>query len=159
MAKLYFTGYKGISLISKLIKYWTRSEYSHVEQCLNIDTLKGYGAYEGHKVGYLYPSYHKKGTPYDIFELECTDEQYEKFNYFKRMQEGKGYDYKGIMGFVTNKEKMNDINKWYCSEIELYACNYAGIRILNWDVIKMNLVSPGMFLASPLLNKILSGKT
>jgi len=159
MPKLYFTGYKGKSFISKLIKYWTRSEYSHVEQCLNLETLKGYGAYQGYKVGYLYPSYHEKGTRYDIFELECTQEQLEKFNYFKRQQEGKKYDYKGIMGFVTNKEEMNNRNKWYCSEIEIYACNYAGIRLLNWDVIKMKLVSPGMFLSSPLLKKIKSGKT
>ena len=158
MKTLYFTGYFGYSFASKLIKFWTRSPISHVEECINLDTLEGYGAWSGRKVGKLTPDIHKPETPYVIFATNVTDKQYMLFKQFKRSQQGKSYDWPGIMGFIYNKDN-NDPNKWFCSEIESAACKYANIQILNWDLINPSLVSPGLFCSSSVLVSIKKGKT
>lgn len=158
MKTLYFTGYMGYSFSSKLIRYWTRSPISHVEECLDIETVDGWGAWAGEKVGPLNMKMHNPETPYIIFAINVSPEQYERFIEFKRKEIGKKYDWPGIMGFLYGKDN-NNPSKWFCSEIESSACKYAGINILNWELMKPGLVSPGLFCSSSRLVAVKKGKT
>lgn len=155
---LYFTGYLGHSFASKLITWWTRSPVSHVEECTDVSAVTGWGAWSGKKVGILTMDDHEPETPYIIFAINVTSEQYDKFVKFKRKEFNKPYDWPGIMGFLYGKDR-NNPKKWFCSEIESAACKHAGIDILNWDFMNPGLVSPGLFCSSSKLVAIKKGKT
>ena len=154
---LYFIGYKGISLVSKVIKWRTNGVYSHVGEIKNLETLSELSSFEGNGgVGFTDPSFHKRGTPYDIFELEVTKKQEREFRLFKEKQIGLEYDFLGILGFFVNRDFQSQ-DKWFCSELESYSCMKAGVDILNFDIKPPRIISPTDFLSSPKLNFIKSG--
>lgn len=152
-------GFKGTSFGSWVIRKGTFGEYSHVEWLHDINAMTGFGAF--HKnggVNYTGPHLHNTGTPYVVWEIECLQRQYDKFAEFSLAQKGKSYDWKGILGFPTFKDR-NSADKWFCSELLTAACQLAGIRLFNWTETQPGVTSPNRFVLSPLLNKIKEGKT
>ena len=122
--------YKGRSLISKMIKFQTRSEYSHIAFDLEDDL----GVIEAwHKGGVTrsesVSTLHKKGTEVDVFRV---DDSYDngRVRDFVNAQIGKKYDFKAIGRFLTRRDHRAD-NKWFCSELAFAALCEGGLPLLK----------------------------
>ena len=110
--------YKGKGTwVNGLIRWWTKSEYSHVE--LIVDG-----------VWYTSATWEKgtvaralKGNPekWDMVELPCTVEQKVNATVSARNKLGKGYDYWGILFSQVLPWKGDRSDRWFCSEY-LYSC-------------------------------------
>jgi uncharacterized protein YycO len=140
--------YQGTSLISRLIRWQTRSRYSHIATRFTADKWVKLGdsekyvhagnvieAWEGgvRLAGNISTS-HTPGTRVDLFEfaapLTATEEQ--AVARFLVRQLGKGYDYLAIVRFIT-REPVNRWQKsrWFCSELVFEACLTAGRNLLE----------------------------
>jgi uncharacterized protein YycO len=121
--------YEGVSLLSKAIQWRTWGPYSHAALQLAdgqvIDAWKGgVRKIKGPFVG------HDKKTrvlAYDIRDLTAT--QAEAMAKFAMAQIGKGYDYLGVMRFLTRRDANN--GKWFCSELVAAAACVAGRSLLE----------------------------
>lgn len=123
--------YKGKGLVSKAIRFQTRSEYSHVAVRLRDHTVV-----EAWHVGGVrrlrYPHEgHASGTPVDVFRLD------DSFAYdpdlveaFLLSQLGKKYDFKSVFRFITRRKVVLD-DAWFCSELVLAAFAAGGSRLLR----------------------------
>lgn len=145
---LRFTFYVGQGFIANAIQLFTRSQVTHVEQCLDINTMEGYGIDVGHKLGSLPITRHKDGIRVCVVEVEATPEQVEAFFLAKDEFKGARYDYLGILGFALNKQKFNKDSRWYCSEIEAYALEKAGLNPFRKGSVSHEMVSPKMLFTS-----------
>jgi hypothetical protein len=135
-----FHCYKGTSWLSKLIKFRTLSEYSHI--AIEIDNIV-YEAWtsDGCNGGVKSHSplfYHSEGTKFDTYSFEMKNIQ--KYKNFLEMQVGKKYDWKAIFNFALNWNKQNS-DAWFCSEL---ADLFFIFEIQNY-IAETKLVSPGRF--------------
>ncbi len=103
--------YKGKKkILNKLIAWWTKGDYSHVELVIN---------------GVCYSSSMQDGgvrkkqidldnsQNWDVFQLNGFDQQ-AAYNWFEANL-GKGYDYIGLVHFVFPSVYHNE-NRFFCSE-------------------------------------------
>jgi uncharacterized protein YycO len=127
--------YKGQGMISSLIKWQTRGEYSHAA------IIAG---------GVLYEAKEFKGTRkrmavddekaiYDDFLVETTKEQRDILIGFLEKQMGKDYDYSMVIRFLTRQQEQRaSTGKWFCSEIIFASLRKAGVTLFNmtepWEV-------------------------
>jgi hypothetical protein len=162
--KLYFIGYKGRGIISRLIRFVTRGNYSHVGQIISEDPkpknshLKELSAYEKiGEVGVTSPESHKNNTPYDVFSVKVSKPQYDAFLLAKGNIVGQKYDYGGILDFLFDTSLFNNKNKWFCSEAETYCLKKAKINAFDWFVQDPKKTSPHQLLSSPIFNYEFSG--
>jgi uncharacterized protein YycO len=136
--------FKGRGIISTLIRWQTRSPYSHAAILLAdgsiVESWQGKGV---------------RGTELhdwknvDVFYVpSATNAQWFNVVLFMLNRIGKGYDYWGVLRFIT-RTNMPPNDKWFCSEIVFEAFQEAGINLLEridpWEV------SPGLLSLSPLL--------
>jgi hypothetical protein len=112
MTEIWF--YKGTGkLFDKLIRWWTKSPYSHCEIVTNQVAI-GADAWRGRVIARDVNTFNRAN--WDIVSVSVAD------NDWLLQQVGKRYDYLGILGFLLLK-----IEKpawWYCSEL---AAAYLGI--------------------------------
>lgn len=105
-AQLWFYKAPG-KFFDKVIRRWTKSRYSHVE--IVVDGVAcAADAWSG-KV---------RSTPVATFNREnweVVDIEMQKPVEWLRRQDGKKYDWLGILGYITFK--FEDPNRWYCSEL------------------------------------------
>jgi len=109
MVKLAFK--KGDGLLSSIIKYLTKSPYSHVELIVGNKWISSSPEDGGLYIRNLKPL--KNNWDY----IDITD-KVENIDYalsFAYSQIGTKYDYLGIIRIFTGITKKN--NKWFCSEI------------------------------------------
>lgn len=148
--------HRGTSLIGRLIRWQTRSAYSHA----SIVTPDGWfiEAREGIGVRALsllpnQPIPAAKGEQVDKFHIEATHAQVRAIVAFARAQTGKPYDYTMVARFVSRRaESRASAGKWFCSELVYAALQAAGLEPLRatqpWEV------SPGLLARSPLLQPV-----
>jgi uncharacterized protein YycO len=146
--KIYVSLHKAHGFFDKLIKWQTRSEYSHAAILLSENEIVE--ARGLHGVRQLSEFHFKKNEEIDIYSVEVTDEQAAKITSFVNAQLGKAYDWTMVIRFVTRKQAtLGSINRWFCSEIIYAAFEQAGVDLLQqtepWEV------SPGLLSRSPLL--------
>lgn len=141
-------GYRGLSLVSKAIRWQTRSDYSHVAVWLDDESVIE-AWHEGGVRRIPYPEYgHTKGTPIDVFSITVP------FNArvvedFLFAQIGKKYDFRSIARFLTRRhDKLNDA--WFCNELAEYAVRESSVYLLTGNPSER---PPGVTLLSPLLKK------
>lgn len=147
--------YQGISLISRLIAFVTRSKWTHAS-LLHPRTGQVVEAWSGSvrltndiTVG------HTPGTLVTIWKFKpgvCTEDQDLAAFHYALTKLGKPYDYFGILHFITKRsENPKDQDKWFCSELDFQSyvqqCVYLLMRIEAWKVY------PGMITISPLLEE------
>jgi hypothetical protein len=129
---IHIVAYESKSIFGKLIRYWTRHEFSHVEvmrQNPEKDSLTStIGALE--LKGVVWSDINEKKGKYEIFEITLTKEEYKLFWQYIYANLGKGYDYLGILGFVFTKFKENP-NRFYCSELIYKALLHAKVNYWN----------------------------
>lgn len=144
--------YRGRSVISGIIRWQTRSEYSHAALlCPDGEVLE---AVEFSGVVKGKPScmagvdaFRIKGDAGERILLDAID--------FATSQIGKGYDYRSIFRFISRRDcsgsgKQN--KRWFCSELVFQACKECGLELLQGlDACK---VHPGMIASSPFLEPV-----
>jgi len=140
--------YKGKSLLSIFIKFFTWSKYSHVS--VLFENGNEYEAWQkgGVQIVPIFGMNHKKGTVIDLYKLKTTDEEEQKAELFALSQLGKKYDYWAILGFMIRKN-IHEKKALVCSEYVFSICLSIGKVLLN--NLKAYQVSPRDITTSPLL--------
>lgn len=146
--------YKGTSFTSKLIKWFTRGEYSHVGILFQDGTVIEAWEPNGVRLSKSLGEVHEPGTVVDIYGLadevnfDCQREAY----YWVQGELGKPYDWAGIFQFLTkgdrSRQECNHPEKWFCSEISMAFMDRASYALLNCDAFK---VPPFQLSTSPRL--------
>jgi len=140
--------YRGRSLVSWCIKWFTRSEYSHVAY---IDEMgRVYEAWSP-KIRVM-PSIHQGHTPgtiIDLFRFELTLDQEAEFVQYLLSRIDKQYDMRGVLGFISRRAGAQREDRDFCSELILDASRAAGVPLLR--LVPSYAVSPGHLSSSPLL--------
>ena len=115
--KLYICFHKPKRLIGHLIALWTLGKYSHCEFIYNGQIfLSNPGGVRTRKFEY------QKNM--EIYELDKNIDPKDVIEFFRTAQ-GKGYDYLGILGQFFYADKVQDDNRFFCSEFCLNAIDYA----------------------------------
>lgn len=137
--------FHGRGLISATIRWQTRSSFSHAALlCPDghtiIEAWQGAGVRE------------KEIDDWDgVSAFNVTGmmpEHWAGALAFARAQVGKGYDYLGVLRFVSRGIR-DDGQRWFCSELVFAALESVGVRLLHR--IEARAVSPGLIAISPLL--------
>lgn len=134
MKKIYFVlTYTG-TILAKIVKIYTRREYSHISISLDEGLTQMYSfgrlnAYNPFRGGFVHesPKYGTfkrfKNTKSLIFSLEITDEQYYKIKsiikYFKKHKDKYRFNIIGLFA-VALKIKWQKENSYYCAEFVKY---------------------------------------
>ena len=114
---LYICFHKPKRLIGHLIALWTLGKYSHAEFIYNGQVfLSNPGGVRTRKFEY------QKNM--EIYELDKNIDPKDVIEFFRTAQ-GKGYDYLGILGQFFYADKVQDDNRFFCSEFCLNAIDYA----------------------------------
>jgi hypothetical protein len=146
MQELKFIAFKGKSIVSKAIRYFTRSrDYSHVAILMPDSKLieawdhQGWGQW----TDYSTIAKHTKGTKYEIWELEVSEEAAAHcMGYYQHHADLKTpYDYFGVAGFIFKKTTRHSKKKLFCSEL----CITPLCEAKGWDKITPNHISPESF--------------
>ena len=139
MQSLHFVLFEGISFLSKGIRFFTRSNYSHaaVWDKEKDRLIEAWGSVPHVHWRYSEFSAHTPGTPYEIWELKVKEEQYEKAIHFYRWLADRQfpYNYLGVIGFVLPFFTSN--GGFFCSEGCWEGLVFAGIApkdIPGWKV-------------------------
>jgi len=146
--KIYIGLHSANSIFDKIIRWQTRSKYSHVSISLEKDVIEAtrfYGVRKFQKYKF------KKDEYIDMYSTEVTSEQFRKISQFLYAQVGKKYDITMVLRFLSREsESGGSKDKWFCSELIYAAFEHAGISLLNntkaWEV------SPGLLSRSTMLH-------
>jgi uncharacterized protein YycO len=134
---LQIAAYRGKSLVSKLIRWQTRSVYSHIAVHFTEDVWveRGHGsrliaagsvieAWKGGvRLAKSLSDAHEPGTVVDLFNYHepLTPAEEMIGAEFLLSQLGKDYDYAAIVRFLTREPaerwEVNRKTKWFCSEL------------------------------------------
>ncbi|MHA1329936.1 MAG: YiiX/YebB-like N1pC/P60 family cysteine hydrolase [Candidatus Hodarchaeales archaeon] len=135
---------EGNTLISKLIRFFDRAKYTHVAIYIG-DGLVIESDWGGVQTNPLLEKYQK--LSWDAFRPKCLYKTKDKAIDFALEQEGKGYDYHGLIGallkglFLTNM--LDHKNRFWCSELVADAYIEAGYPLTkdlnSWDVSPQDL--------------------
>lgn len=137
--------YKGHSLMSRIIKWVSRGDYSHAAL---VDAQTGETWEAWHNPGHFRKlptpwTMHSPGTEIDFFEVEGMTA--EKAHIIRGICEtwatlGVRYDYLGVLRFITRRKRRTPIeSELFCSEAAALALEWAGVPIIRADA---SLVSP-----------------
>jgi hypothetical protein len=139
--------HKGTSFFSRLIKWFSRSSYSHistrfVEENTVIEAMEGKGVIE--RPAHLFNDAILQGK-IDVFSFQINTEQKDKMLELMRRTLGEKYDWGHIFKFITRRRGSHN-SRWFCSEHFLYHAQAVEVEILNTDPW---LADPGDIVKSP----------
>ena len=149
MKKIYIIlTYTG-TILSKIVKIYTRREYSHVSISLNEDLTKMYSfgrinPYNPFNGGFVHEEIDKgtfkrfKKTKTKIYSLEISEEKYEKLESIIEQMKAKKNLYKfnviGLLGILLNV-KIKREKYFYCAEFVKYVLEQSQVLELP-DLVK-----------------------
>jgi uncharacterized protein YycO len=143
-------GYKGVSAVSRIIKFQTRSPYSHIGV-----RLKDGSVIEAWAEGFFGGSVrqieqpmtgHSLGTVIDVFRIDCHfNEAIVEAYLIKQM--GQAYDYRMVSRFLSRRRAKSN-EAIFCSELAELAFLADGVKLLNGNPSEH---SPRDTLLSPFL--------
>lgn len=113
-------------LTSRLIKYFSHGEWSHVD--IIVPGLLGYDRLVGARLkgGVLSrPMNYGKFVKTHTIEIPVTDDAYNRAIRFLLAQVGKPYDWTAIAAFAMNRTWSED-DSWFCSELAAAVLQQAG---------------------------------
>ena len=115
--KIQLMFYKGKGdLFDKLIRWWTHSEYSHVELVIGgmwYSSSPRTGRVAGRELVY-------NESHWDSVEVEANEGQIKRMTRLFRQERGKKYDWLGITLSQILPLGIDMPNRWFCSEICAY---------------------------------------
>lgn len=100
----------------KLVALWTWGPYSHCELVFSDGECFSASPRDG---GTRFKNIEFVPERWDFLEIPVRDE--EEIREWCRTQEGRKYDWLGILGFILTIRRLEDRDKWYCSEICFHA--------------------------------------
>lgn len=115
--KLYISFHRPKSLIGFLISAWTFGQYSHCEFVYNNQVFLS-------NPGGVRKRPFKYQKNFEIFEMDSNIGAEDIVEFYNTAQ-GKGYDYLGILGQFFYASKVQNDNRYFCSEFCLNAIDYA----------------------------------
>lgn len=142
--------YRGKSVISKIIRWQTRSIWSHSAIVFPKYTLieawhiGGVKSVQSNSLVECLSANHTPGTMVDLFSLDLNEENAISFLI---KQVGKQYDFSLLCNFLTRKPAEVN-NKWICSELVAAACTEGGLDLQRLPAQEF---SPRLVGISPLL--------
>jgi uncharacterized protein YycO len=143
--------HKGKGFIGRVIKWQTRSVYSHAS--LVFDELGGAVVESREFKGVRWLAALEPSKDVDLFRVELKREQYLAIRNFAFGQLGKPYDYTMVLRFISRRQASRaQSGKWFCSELVFAAFKEAGINLL--ERVEPWAVSPGLLALSPLLTPV-----
>ena len=150
MKKIYFVLTNTGTILSRIIRAYTKDEFAHVsisldselQQMYSFGRLHPYNAFIG---GFVH-EYIDKGTfkrfyntNSKIYELEIENEQYECLKQiiidFQSNKEKYKFNLIGLLAVGFNIKYQKD-NKYYCAEFIKYATEESGIRLDLPDLVR-----------------------
>lgn len=142
--------YKGLSSMSRAIRWKTWSEFSHAAWVDNDDTVIEAWTPGGVRRVANIGERHARGTEVWLFTVpDATKSIIRRQREFLNGEIGKPYDWAGIMGFVRRRETQNR-EKWFCSELVFEAFLRFDLPLLKR--IDSHKVYPALLAYSPLLH-------
>lgn len=143
----YILLFRGKGLISSIIRWQTRSQYSHAAIWMPDGKLVEAWQGKGVRVTGL-----ESWQGVDAFRVDgAKAAQWMMAIDYAMAQVGAGYDYWAVLRFLTRRRGPRN-DKWFCSELVYRSFEYAGIHLLR-DV-DASEVSPAMLANSPKLLKV-----
>jgi uncharacterized protein YycO len=140
--------YKGNSIVSKVIKYFTGSTYSHVGLVLDGLHIVEIDWKFPLKIRHL--KYNSRN--YDIYRIDNLNEkQKEKMLEFVNFKLNTEYDHWENIRFLLWKffkiKTKDDIDKFNCIEFIVDCFKYAGISLSDKDIVSFDdLINSGMLI-------------
>lgn len=127
----------GKSLLSGLIKWQTRGDYSHASLILPNDRHVEAREFKGVVAHREFTA--PRGETADVFELPITEEQEQALDHFIRAELGCGYDWRAVFAFITRRTPAKaSARKWFCSEFVAACLGAAGIPLFrathDWEI-------------------------
>lgn len=136
--------FRGRGIISTLIRWQSRSQYSHAALLMPdgriVESWQGAGVRTKPVTDWT------DIEAYDVAGM--SDHQWDLALDFAMELEGHGYDYRAVLRFVSRRPAA-DNERWFCSELVFAALQSAGVDLLSR--ISAAAVSPGMLSLSPRL--------
>ena len=139
--------FRGKGLMSALIRWQTRSKYSHAALLTREGTVIEAWQFAGVREIEL-----KSWEGVDAFDVEgLFNKDWDNVIDFARSKIGCKYDWLAIARFISRRSGIRN-DRWFCSELVFAAFLRSGIRLLAR--IPMWKVHPGMLSYPPVLTKI-----
>lgn len=144
--------YKGKGLISSLIRWQTRGQYSHVGVQMPDGSVIEAWHVGGVRWNAGLGTAHDEGTEVDVFLVEhLTKVETMRVLDFLKSKLGRGYDFRSVARFLSRRNESNeDRDRWFCSELVAAAFASAGVRLLSAPPAR---ISPEVLSWSPRLVK------
>ena len=143
--------YRGRSLMSRVIRWWSRGPHSHAAWIepngITFEAWHRGGVSANPSPGAV----HTPGTVIDLydFEIPLTGEERERLIVWFAHQVGRKYDFRGIGQFITRRSQCDGSSRLFCSEYVAAGCSAIGRplfrRVEPWAL------SPSQIAWSPLL--------
>lgn len=145
MRKIYIILAHTGTILSNIIRYWTKDEFSHVSIALDADLEEMYSfgrlnPYNPFLGSFIHEHINKgtfkrfKNTSANVYSLFVTDEQYEKarktIEYFKNNKQKYKFNVLGLACVSINKKIIRK-NTFYCAEFVKHILKVSGITEVN----------------------------
>lgn len=145
MKKIYIILTHTGTILSQIIKYYTKDEFSHVSIALDADLEKMYSfgrlnPYNPFWGSFVHEYINKgtfkrfKNTRSEVYSIFITDEQYEKakrtIEYFNNNKQKYKFNIIGLACVSINKKIIRK-NTFYCAEFVKHILKVAGITEVN----------------------------
>jgi hypothetical protein len=144
MKTLFFAAFNGLSILSKVIKFHTRSEISHIAPVDGERLIEPWNHNGGIKTWWDYSGFqkHTPGTKYDIWGLNVSDEKFDFcMKFYRGLADKKApYDWPGVFAFGLRIVREGK-DCFFCSEGAIKPV----VMVEGWEHIMPNRVSPSIF--------------
>ncbi len=121
--------YRGKSLISKAIRFQTRSPHSHTAVQMDDGRVAEAWHVGGFQINPNPWTVHSAGTDIDVYGI-YAHYSHDWVERWLLEQEGKGYDFRAILRFLTRRDHP-DNKKLFCSEAAILAFRAGGLELLS----------------------------
>ena len=150
MKRIYFVLTFTGTWLSRVVRFYTRKEYSHVSIALDKDLKYMYSfgrlnAYNPVVAGFVHECQHEgtfkrfKNTNSLIYSIEVTDKQYKKIKEnIKKFEDKKdeyGFNLLGLIGIIFGT-RIQKTNKYYCAEFVKHILENSGVELELPDIVK-----------------------
>ncbi len=142
---IYFRLVKGTNLVDRIIRWYTRSDYSHAEFSWPLNEITpSHWLGARFKGGVQARPYNYVDSKFSMYSVAVTKEQYDAANDFLIKQIGKKYDWKAIvnMGVFKHDIHVNSTVKWFCSELLFYLFRVIDVILLNMPLSEKDRITP-----------------
>lgn len=145
MKKIYIILTHTGTILSQIIKYWTKDEFSHISIALDADLEEMYSfgrinPYNPFWGSFVHEHINKgtfkrfKNTRAEVYSMFVTDEQYEKARktiaYFENNKQKYKFNTLGLACVSINKRIIRK-NTFYCAEFVKHILKVSGVTEVN----------------------------